>query len=112
MELTELSIEQMNEVIALFDGWIVSKKGKTKIFLKGTDYYFNVELKYHTSWDWLHPVWDKYQSLVFPEETTMKIHLNYLARLAQDIAYGTINEFHEKLYKAIQWYNQQINKPD
>lgn len=65
------------------------------------------DMKYHSSWDWLRPVWDKFRDLKFTEETSMKLHLNYVARLAQDIAYGTIDEFHHNIHIAIQWYNKQ-----
>lgn len=64
------------------------------------------DMRYHSSWDWLMPVWGKFRALKFIEETTMKLHLNYVARLAQDIAYGTIEEFHHNMHIAIQWYNK------
>jgi hypothetical protein len=70
-------------------------------------FHFLDDIKYHSSWDWLRPVWDKFRDLKFKEETAMKLHLNYVARLAQDIAYGTIEEVHHNLYISIQWYNKQ-----
>lgn len=56
------------------------------------------------------PAWHKFRDLKFQEETPMKLHLNYVARLAQDIAYGTIEEFHFNLYIAITWYNDNQQK--
>lgn len=63
------------------------------------------EMEYHTSWDWLMPVWYKFRDLKFTEETPQKLHNNYVARLAQDIAYGTIEEFFHNIQIAINWYN-------
>jgi len=63
--------------------------------------------QYHSSWDWLMPVWHKFRDLRFKDETKSKLHTNYVARLAQDLAYGTISEFFNNIQIAIEWYNQQ-----
>lgn len=104
----EPTIEQMNEVIAQFaeiKSFDDSRYGL--LYVSPSDGKTCFSLRYHCSWDWLQPVWVKFRDLKFQEETHMKLHLNYVARLAQDIAYGTIDEFHHNLHIAITWYNQQ-----
>lgn len=80
----------------------INKEGET---LTG---YIDTELKYHSRWDdWLMPVWHKFRDLRFKDETKSKLHANYVARLAQDLAYGTISELFNNIQIAIKWYNQQ-----
>ena len=62
-------------------------------------------LEYHHNWNWIMAAWSKFRDLKFSDETPMKLHINYVARLSQDIAYGTIQEFHHNICNAIQWYN-------
>lgn len=62
---------------------------------------------YHLKWDWLMPVWYKFRDLQINDETKRKLHTNYVARLVQDLAYGTINEFHHNITIALTWYNSQ-----
>ena len=64
------------------------------------------DLEYHSSWDWIMPVWYKFRDLKFNEETASKLHLNYVARLAQGLAYGTIEEFFHNMQIAIKWHNK------
>ena len=90
-----ITIEQMNEEIARF------------MDIEGTDDFIRMNYRYEKSWDLLMPVWYKFRDLKFDEETPMKLHLNYVTRLAQDIAYGTIEEVHHNIHIAIQWYNKQ-----
>lgn len=120
MTTKKSSIAEMNEVIARFMGGKRILHPSQKHFSE--DHFGYVchdgrwwnenNLKYHTSWDWLRRVWIKFRDLKFTEETSMKLHLNYISRLAQDIAYGTIEEFHHNLHIAITWFNQQPKTND
>lgn len=112
MEQVQPSIEDMNEPIALFmeiEKQLQEWRKPQPVLCFMIDKYWTpvAKLKYHTSWDWLHPVWVKFRDLKFTEETSMKLHLNYVARLSQNMVYDTIAEFHYRLYIAITWYNQQ-----
>ena len=49
---------------------------------------------------------NKFRDLKFTDETKSKLHANYVARLAQDVAYGTLDEFCHNLGHAIRWYNE------
>lgn len=104
----EVTIEQMNEVITRFAEIKTFDDSRYGIlYVSPADGKTCFSLRYHCSWDWLYPVWVKFRDLKFSEETAMKLHLNYVARLAQDIAYGAIDKFHHNISIAIQWYNQQ-----
>ena len=70
--------------------------------------YLNNPIQFERDWNLLMGVWDKFRDLKFNEETKSKLHTNYVARLAQDLAYGTILEFFNNVQIAIKWYN--INK--
>ena len=104
----EVTIDVMNEAIARFAEIKTFDDSRYGIlYVSPADGKTCFSLRYHCSWDWLCPVWVKFRDLKFSEETTMKLHLNYVARIAQDIAYGAVGEFHRSLYNAITWLNQQ-----
>lgn len=110
---TEPTTEMMNEVIARFaEIKTLDDSRYGLLYVSPVDGKTCFSLRYHCSWDWLRPVWVKFRDLKFSEETAMKLHLNYVARLAQDIAYGTIEEFHHNLHIAITWLNQQKQTND
>ena len=71
--MSDTTIDDMNEVIANFDGWEFRKGNPdhkcnfcvagdesctpaVDRFVKGNQTIFHYELKYHSSWDWLMPV--------------------------------------------------------
>ena len=93
------TIEQMNEVIARFDGRKLY--GRYTIDNYGGDTHMALpEMKYHTSWDWLKPVIDeifKYY-LAYPYEVRPVIEMK--------IVVG-IKPAHEKVYQFCKWINQQ-----
>lgn len=95
-----------NKLIAEFDGkkYLPIREGDSFLIIESDTGL--KQAKYNTSWNWLMPVWHKFRDLKFDEETTKKLHNNYTARLAQDLAYGTIDEFHHNITIAIKWYNQ------
>lgn len=60
-------------------------------------------LQYHTSWDWLHPAWEKFRDLKTgkPEMHEFK----YCQPIAKLITHGTIQQAFEALVEGINWYN-------
>jgi len=111
-----LSNEQGNCLMATFMGWTSNKAKHFKVPNKiefqfdASDGYImkhSSNLDFHKYWNWMMPVWYKFRDLKFDEETKNKLHTNYVARLAQDLAYGTLAEFHHNIQIAIKWYNQQ-----
>ncbi len=102
--MTETEILGGNKLICVFMGGFVEGDS----FWMGDDANeYPDEIKYHKSWNWLMPVWYQFKDLKFEEETARKLHLNYVARLAQDLAYGTIEEFFHNIGIAIKWYDNQ-----
>ena len=81
-----ITTEEGNKLIALFDGAIYSKhaeawgfgrariKPKQKVF-QGVTYQnlvwaerFEKELKYHSDWNWLMPIVEKIESIIFEDD--------------------------------------------
>lgn len=105
------TISEMNEVIGRFAEIKTFEDSRYGLlYVSPADGKTCFSLRYHCSWDWIHPAWVKFRDCKFNEETAMKLHLNYVARIAQQIAYGTIEEFHHNLYIAITWYNENKKK--
>lgn len=69
--MTQEEILEGNKLIAKFMGYTWSKENDNKTYLKSTPDQKNIYsirpqlLKYHSSWDWLMPVVEKIESLVF-----------------------------------------------
>lgn len=101
----EPTIEQMNEAIALFDGYKVMDRWQeppNKFLIKdgakqGVRYN---SFKYHTSWDWLKPVIDEIINyiLVYPEQVRSVREMSIMVN---------IRAAHERVYKFCKWLNQQ-----
>lgn len=91
----EATIEQMNEAIAKFIGDHREKQWEA-----------GMPLKYHTSWDWLMPVWTKFRQLMKPGSNDM------FDEWVNSLGYYLLSSerpdrFCERLYYAIQWYQHQ-----
>lgn len=122
----EVTIEQMNEVIARFDGWEsrLQKKGqhsKTPLWYKVSAGYAAWDLtamKYHTSWDWLMPVVEKIAALSLDDIVHIEIGKSYSRCFYWNIDDGKVHLFdkgqgtsiqvvYAAVYQFITWYNQQ-----
>lgn len=64
------------------------------------------QLKYHTSFDWLRPVFDKWVQLPnHPNESVQALRDNYTARIAHKLAYESCESAASSMAIAINWYN-------
>ncbi len=113
METTKPSIEDMNRVIADFMDYLKLNKKKEDPYLYAMKHAYDYgNLKYHSSWDWLIPVWEKlWYNCIVPmnlEKEWANIRGN---RLARAILYGTIQEAHKEAFDAITWYNKHTSQP-
>lgn len=110
----EPTIDVMNEAIALFDGYerYEDKFGmwfKREGLIKCLHPKLQ-ELKYHTSWSWLMPVWVRFRDLDFRGNAPRRWnHENHKERIVNCLISGTIGECHEAMYNGIKWY-QKINQ--
>lgn len=107
--INEPTIEQMNEAIARFMGGSSVKEhgGKRYVYYPNSCAKDVSELKYHSSWDWLHKVWDKFRVMNFIGHPLVSDFMAHLDRISQYMAFRTITETHTAIYIAIQWYNKQ-----
>lgn len=94
------TIDSMNEVIALFDGWKRIKGEHASLYKKDGKVYALGDFKYHTSWDCLKPVIDEIfnYALAHPEEVRPVRELSIVVN---------IQAAHEKVYQFCKWYNNQ-----
>lgn len=98
--MNEPTIEQINEVIAIFMGLKPVPSGAKRLGDIKHPEIPEAFLHYHSSWDWLKPVIDeifKY-ALVYPIQVKPIIDMCIVVE---------IGAAHEKVYQFIQWYNKQ-----
>lgn len=100
------TIEQMNSVIAEYNGTVKifndSKKGKINLYhneLINSNIGYEIhELKYHSSLDWLYPVWQK-----MANDLIDILLIHKIKDLFSNAA--PISELHEAIYNAIVFLN-------
>lgn len=108
------TIEKMNSVIAEYNGTVEifndSKKGKINLYhneLINSNIGYEIhELKYHSSLDWLYPVYCK----LVKEEKVSKSEIYEYSQVIKQINElfkfaAPISELHEAIYNAIVWLN-------
>ena len=77
-----------------------------------SDMFWDVdEMKYHTSFEWLIPVWYKFKNLHFNDVKHEFEHAEWkrnidLILLCSETEKDALNDGFEKLVEAIKWYNQ------
>jgi len=113
--MSEVTIDHMNEAIAMFMGGIPDGKKymifpNNEIFIYHSDY--NSQLKYHSSWDWLMNVWHKFRDLKFKDDKLIMQHSDWKSPIDNAICYQSIDSAHVLLYRAIQWYNSIKDKQE
>lgn len=102
-----MTTQEGNKIIAEFDGyeylegWFTNGKPKSP-----ADIILPEELKYHSSWDWLRPAWDKFQDIDFHDFSLDSQHKKHCDKIAYAFAWLSIDHANRRLIDAIQWYNQ------
>jgi hypothetical protein len=116
-----------NKLIAEFTGeWELRKPDLSRAYKgehylhKDRQYIINdIELKYHTSWDWLMPVVEKIRTLnpdkgkLWFEWEILFCHCRIWSNTKlewKNNSGTTINAVFESVTQFIQWYNQQNQK--
>ena len=62
--------------------------------------------KFESSWSWLMPVWYKFRDLKMGNNEDHEVeHSDRMLRIADTVAYGSIEEACKLLAKGIRWYN-------
>lgn len=116
--MNEPTTDQMNEAVALFMGGIYCQHPDQIFFndrhmgYKLSIGWWNVNnLKYHSSWDWVHPVWEKFRDLTpFKKSHQRWNHERHKDIISLALSHGTIEMVHESLYKGIKWFNKVNNQ--
>ncbi len=63
-------------------------------------------MEFHNNWKWLMPAWEKFRDTAKVDYARQGLLTNYIADLAQRMAYGGIESFYPKFIAAITWYNE------
>lgn len=108
--MTSQEIIEGNKLI----GWFDEKYKSANPITKGTmtDAIWNQYLsekgwyEYHTSWDWLMPVWYKFRDLKFISPKLQFEHSEYKDSISRVICYQDIQVAFNEMVIAIKWHNQ------
>lgn len=73
------------------------------------------DIKYHSSWDWLHQAFDKFKTIQLKEWAGDGIKWNHkfsfhLEQVGSAIVHNPIAEAFQRLVIAIQWFNSSNTK--
>jgi hypothetical protein len=103
--MEQQKIEEMKSVIAEYMGYKSSpdKSDFVKRDENGiNDYRYKSDLKYHSSMDWLYPVWQK----ILNDKCTLLPYRERTAMIATMFSLGfEVSKIHEAIYNAIVWLN-------
>lgn len=108
---------QGNKLIAIFDGWKFKPMKNGKIMVSGSVYFADTpeavdifcgeKLQYHTSWDWLMPVYKKLTDEIDKLELR---NYNPSQIIMEDcLLDADISGVYENLVDSIHWYNTNQN---
>lgn len=111
----EKEIIEGNKLIAEFMGEKTCYVGNIVCIDKGRGFTYPVDewAKYHSSWDWLHPAWEKFRDLKLSrfDEGWTDHYSRHLVAVSTAIHAYPINIAFERLVRALQWYNKsKINE--
>lgn len=109
--------EEKNKVLAEFMGEsIIMQKSSVGNFLipmrfDNVHHRGYTACKYHSSYDWLMPVWHKFRDLETKGMEKM-IHCDYVEKLESAILWHPITEAFDLLVEAVEWYNSINDKKE
>lgn len=128
---TDKTIEEMNRVIAIFDGWELKRGDKDHLcarhdynhpdegctchmkndeFIKNKKGVFIDGLKYHKDWNQLHAVWDRYKKLTFADPKQEQLHSEMKSLISVAICYSDMLHVHKLLYDSIVFFTTTKQK--
>lgn len=100
-----MTVEQMNKKIALYMGYVAQKLGsKTWFEAPELGNPFTDQLKYHKSFDWLMPVWQKLRGelVLFRKDALITAQKRLLSTIEDAILDTDITTAHRLIVEAIQ----------
>ena len=114
MELTEQEIREGSEILALFEGSNfcnddIETYPNGYFIFEDTGAIESKDMVYHTSYDWLMPVWVKFRDMMetYPPTNQQDFLDGYshLQLIKHAIADKPITEAFRALVSAVKWYN-------
>lgn len=125
--MSSVTTDDMNEVIAIFDGWELVEREvemsdftsqKIMCFTKEGNRRYHHDLKYHASWDWLIPVIKKIKD---HKQSCIRLPLNGISEsvypyveamqpMNRALIKADLKGVYDGVIKFIAWYNQNKNK--
>jgi len=104
--MTQEEIIQGNKLVADFDGWKPWEHDSTKLWHpeRNITSFISVEdIQYHSSWDWIMPVWIKFRGLALKNgDYEQWVHSLSWYLYSSDSPFRLF----DRLVYAIKWYNQ------
>lgn len=120
----EISIQEGDRLIAEFDGWTIEPGMDND-----PDPFFNQphlagciprmvlvsEMKFHSSWDWLMPVWKKMATIMYDTRDTLNkeeyLEANTLTvKILKTFQKVDIDSAFLFIVESVQWYNKTIKQ--
>ena len=99
-------IDDNNELIAIFDGWELVNENNIACFWKNGYHLYHYELDYHSDWNRLRRIWEKFRDLTFNGDLKAEVdHAHFRQNIAHCICYRDIESAHQSIVSGIQWYN-------
>lgn len=115
--IMNVNINEMNEAIALFDGWQPNYGGAgSPYYSKATDFIprfaMVVDMQYHTSWDWLMPVIKKIKGMHMDilKQAYILDYMKAAGAMNSGWISLDIDKAHKGVYEFLIWHNQQKAK--
>lgn len=107
----ELSVEAGNKLIAKFTGAKHNVAGWGQITIQGKGSMAVSELKYHSSWDWQIPAWNKaslwFNSLLLKaDRATREAIKTFRDQYANGVHNNNIDFCCKTLLSTIEWHNE------
>lgn len=115
-EVMSIEIENGNKIIAEFDGWKFMENGncwheRYNDHNQQMEMTPNILSHYHSSWDWLMPVWGKLGKIMY--EIRRQISGNdyrqanvFTINILKSFQQADINSAFNWISEAIKWYNE------
>lgn len=110
------TIIEGNKAVATFHGFSRKPRKENSAGwkhweIKPFGWFDDEDLKYHTSWDWIMPVWIKFKNLHIKGITARHYHKQVCASFGNAILSGEIENAWSDAVMAINWYNNHQPKP-
>ncbi len=118
----DVNVIEGNKIIAAFMEWyfepafsdINSTRHDRWITPYSPSWIITEQMVFHSSWDWIMPVYFKFRDLVITNEVLFIQHDYWIKKVVEAMRYGDVSDNPSKafvrLVEAITWHNNQQSK--